>query len=86
MNLEISFTIEGQSQQTVPVRDRMLIGTLLSNDVVIRADGVEPIHAMVEIVDTNRFILTDLGSDTGVSVNSNKIDVEHELKVGDVFT
>ena len=86
MNLEISFTIEGQSQQTVPVRDRMLIGTLLSNDVVIRADGVEPIHAMIEILDSDRFVLTDLGSEAGVLLNANKINVEHDLKKGDTIT
>ena len=86
MNLEISFSIEGQSQQTIPLRDRMLIGTLLSNDVVIRSAGVEPIHAMIEILESDKYVLTDLGSESGVFLNGSKIDVEKELKAGDKVT
>ena len=41
----------------------------MSNEVVIRAPGVEPIHAMIEVLDDGDEILTDLGSQTGVQLN-----------------
>ena len=86
MNLEIRFTLPNQGPQTIPVKNRILIGTLMSNEVVIRAPGVEPIHAMIEVLDDGTEILTDLGSQTGVNVNGKQIEVESRLKVGDVIT
>jgi outer membrane biosynthesis protein TonB len=86
MNLEIHYTPPNQSRQVVPVRDRLMIGSLLSNEVVIRASGVEPIHAMIEVLENGIHILTDLGSQSGVYLNGQKVDVESPLKVGDKFT
>ena len=86
MNLEIRFTLPNQAPQTIPVKDRILIGTLMSNEVVIRAPGVEPIHAMIEVLDDGSEILTDLGSQTGVQLNGKQIEVESPIKIGDVVT
>lgn len=86
MNLEIHYTPPNQSRQVVPVRDRLMIGSLLSNEVVIRASGVEPIHAMIEVLENGIHILTDLGSQSGVFLNGQKVDVETPLKIGDKIT
>ena len=83
MNLEIRYSPPNQSQQVVPVRDRLMIGSLLSNEVVIRATGVEPIHAMIELLESGVVILTDLGSQSGVLLNGKKIEVEVTVAVGD---
>lgn len=85
MNLEIRFTLPNQAPQTIPVKERILIGTLMSNEVVIRAPGVEPIHAMIEVLEDGTEILTDLGSQTGVQLNGKQIEVESPLKIGDVI-
>ena len=86
MNLEIRFTLANQAPQTIPVSGRILIGTLMSNEVVIRAPGVEPIHAMIEVLEDGSEIITDLGSQAGVQVNGQTIDVEAKIKTGDVIS
>lgn len=86
MNLEIRYSPPNQSRQVVPVRDRLMIGSLLSNEVVIRASGVEPIHAMIEVLENGVHLLTDLGSQSGVLLNGKKIDVESPIKIGDKIT
>ena len=61
------------------------MGTLMSNEVVIRAPGVEPIHAMIEVLEDGSEIITDLGSQSGVQVNGKLIEVESKLRIGDVI-
>lgn len=85
MNLELRFNIPGQSPQVVPMsRTRMVVGTLLSSHVVVRAVNVDPIHAVFERGENDQWIVTDLGSMAGVKVNGAKIDVETVVKAGDV--
>ncbi len=86
MNLEIRYSPPNQSQQVVPVRDRLMIGTLLSNEVVIRATAVEPIHAMIEVLENGVHMLTDLGSHSGVLLNGKRVEVESPLSIGDKIT
>ena len=87
MRFQLSFTIPGQGPQTVEVEEApAIIGTLLSNQVVVRAPGVEPIHAMIEESDGGDWRITDLGSGSGVIINDRKIGVEAPIKVGDVLT
>jgi TonB family protein len=84
MAFELRFQIPGQLPRTVPVDQmRMMIGTLPSNHVVMRAPGVDPIHALIEEMDPGRWFVTDVGSETGVKVNGVLIDVESPLKPGD---
>jgi pSer/pThr/pTyr-binding forkhead associated (FHA) protein len=84
MAFELRFQISGQLLRTVPIdQSRMMIGTLPSNHVVIRAPGVDPIHALIEDLGNDQWIVTDVGSETGVKVNGVVIDVECTLKPGD---
>jgi hypothetical protein len=84
MAFELRFQIPGQLPRTVPIdQKRMMIGTLPSNHVVMRAPGVDPIHALIEEMEPGRWFVTDVGSETGVKVNGVLIDVESPLKPGD---
>lgn len=87
MALELRFTVPGQVPQVVLVnQSRMVIGTLLSNHVVLRAAGVEPIHAMIELNDSGQWMVTDLGSAAGVKINGQAIEVESPLTAGSTLT
>ncbi len=84
MGFELRFRVPGQLQETVPLtQSRTIIGTLMSNHVVLRAPDVEPIHAMVEEINDGQFVVTDLGSAAGVKVNGKPVEVESTLKIGD---
>ncbi len=84
MNLQLTFTVPGQPSKTVRlVGPRMVIGTLLSNQIVVRSAGIEPIHAMFEESENGSWSLIDLYSTSGVKLNGVKIDVDTPVKVGD---
>lgn len=62
--------------------DRMTVGTLESNDVVVEADGVSRVHAAFErFGDT--WCVRDLGSRNGTFVNGGRIIGEQALHPGD---
>lgn len=86
MAFELKFQIPGQLQRSIPLdHSRMMVGTLLSNQVVLRAPGVDPIHGLIEEVD-GQWQVTDVGADTGIKVNGVLIDVEEKIKPGDKIT
>lgn len=86
-SLELKFTIPGQIAQKVLLdQATMMVGTLLSNHVVLRASGVEPIHALIEATDGGGWMVTDLGSSTGVKLNGDLIDIESPIADGDRLT
>jgi FHA domain len=63
-------------------RERMTVGTLESNDVVVDADGVSRVHAVFErLGDT--WCVRDLGSRNGTFVNGGRIIGERALHAGD---
>ena len=62
--------------------ERMTVGTLESNDVVVDADGVSRVHAVFErFGDT--WCVRDLGSRNGTFVNGGRIIGERALHSGD---
>jgi outer membrane biosynthesis protein TonB len=84
MALELRFTIPGQVERMIPMdQPHIKIGALLSNQIVLRAPGVDPIHALIEEMNEGEFFITDLGSATGVKVNGRIIDVEQRINDGD---
>ncbi len=86
LDISISFTLPNEASKTLNVTEsRVLIGALLSNEVVLRAPGVDPIHAMIEEDEQGRKTLIDLGSSSGVKLNGNPVEVEAIIKVGDVL-
>ena len=87
MAFELKFQIPGQVARTVSLdQSRMMIGTLLSNHIVVRAPGVDPIHALIEETSAGVWMVTDVGSETGVKVNGVLVDVESQVKAGDKIT
>ncbi|MFK7872168.1 MAG: TonB family protein [Oligoflexales bacterium] len=86
MAFELRYQSKGRAEVSVNIdQDRLLIGTLPSNHVVIAGEGVEPIHALLE-KRGDEFWILDLGAEKGVLLNGKKIDVEHKTKVGDTFS
>ena len=84
MPFEVRFKLPGQDEQNVKLdQSPLMIGSLLSNQIILPSQGVEPIHALLEQVDDDNWLITDLGSEIGVEVNGKKIQVEATIKPGD---
>jgi hypothetical protein len=62
--------------------ERMTVGTLESNDVVVDADGVSRVHAVFERFG-DAWCVRDLGSRNGTFVNGGRIIGEQPLHSGD---
>jgi DNA-binding CsgD family transcriptional regulator len=62
--------------------ERLTVGTLESNDVVVDADGVSRVHAVFERFG-DAWCVRDLGSRNGTFVNGGRIIGEHALHSGD---
>ena len=88
MSFALKLDSPGQPPKSVPLTgDRILLGTLLSNHIVLQGKGIDPIHALIEAYDdgnTEQWIMTDLGSEGGVKLNGKKIEVEAEIRPSDV--
>jgi FHA domain len=62
--------------------ERVTVGTLETNDLVVDGDGVSRVHAVLErFGDT--WCVRDLGSRNGTFVNGDRIIGEHALHAGD---
>ncbi|MGZ3696969.1 MAG: FHA domain-containing protein, partial [Bdellovibrionota bacterium] len=71
-------------------KERLVIGSVISADVRILGDGVEPLHAVLEISSDAiggalGATIYDLASDSGVFINGKKV-VSSPLKSGDEIT
>ncbi len=85
--LAINISIPGQAEEKVSlIEGSLMVGTLSSNQVVLRAQDVEPIHAMFEDVGGKDWVIADLGSQAGIFINGAKVDVESKISVGDEIT
>jgi FHA domain len=62
--------------------ERLTVGTVESNDVVVDEDGVSRVHAVIERFG-DAWCIRDLGSRNGTYVNGGRIIGEHALDAGD---
>jgi DNA-binding CsgD family transcriptional regulator len=62
--------------------ERLTVGTLESNDVVVDSDGVSRVHAVFERFGET-WCVRDLGSRNGTYVNGSRVIGEHALHPGD---
>lgn len=84
MTLVLRVSIPGEQQQSFELtQPTMVIGRLPSNPIILHAPGVDPIHALLELDEQGQWRLTDLGSETGVRVNGQSIEVETKVQPSD---
>ena len=62
--------------------ERLTVGTLESNDMVVAAEGVSRVHAVFELFGES-WCIRDLGSRNGTFVNGGRIVGERALRAGD---
>ena len=87
MTLVVTFSMQGQPEQSIELtQSPVMIGSLLSNQLILSGPGIEPIHALLERKSETEWVLTDLGSESGVQVNGKSIDVEQKVSAGDSVT
>lgn len=83
----VRLDVIGQNGETVHtsefVKEKIVLGRILSADLRIDDPRVSRIHALLEVRGEN-IVLTDLASSHGTFVNGAKI-VEHKLKMGDTI-
>ena len=85
MSFALYFEVPGKDPQVVSLsQDVLKVGSLLSNQIVISSSEIEPIHFLLEQESEMQWLLTDL-SDSGLSVNGVRVDVDVKLKRGDTI-
>src|SRR5688572_1470021 len=67
------FHLEDESEIVVPLLETVSIGSSEGNDVVVEDSSIAPAHAEVEMSVTGRFVVRDLGSESGTFVNGRRI-------------
>lgn len=86
MDLEISASFPNRKNQRFPLTQKtMIIGSLPSNQIVLQAPNVDPIHALLEFT-SGHWVLTDLGSTDGVRVNGKAIAIEARIQLDEEFS
>ena len=89
MGFALKLDAPGQPPKSVPLTgDKILLGSLLSNHVVLHGKGVDPIHALIEAHEDSRgerWVITDLGSEGGIKLNGSVVEVEAEIRPSDVI-
>jgi adenylate cyclase len=73
----------GERQVPLDVGSTWRIGRTPENDVVLPADSVSRNHAMIQLTDSLKYYLIDLGSVNGSFVNGTRVSVPKALKDGD---
>ena len=78
---------QGQPTATYPLdKPAEVIGRMSDSDVVVNDPGASRHHAEIRTDGTGRYLLRDLGSTNGTSVNEQDITAEWELRPGDRIT
>ena len=62
------------------------IGRQLDNDIIVEDKRVSRYHAQIKFELNGQFIIYDLGSTNGITINGTPGMRQHTLRVGDRFT
>jgi len=62
------------------------IGRQLDNDIIVEDKRVSRYHAQIKYQPDGQFIIFDLGSTNGITVNGTPHLRQHTLRNGDLFT
>lgn len=74
----------GRDHQTLVIRkDRIVIGRVSGNDIVLPSDNVSRHHCTLEVRTDGTVIASDAGSTNGTFLNGDRIDGAAPLRVGD---
>lgn len=80
----VAFLIVDGASVIIIDKPIIMIGRKSSNDIVLNHEHVSRVHAQIRVIE-GRYILQDLGSTVGTSVNGKKID-QFTLRPGDVIS
>jgi hypothetical protein len=74
-------------QQNYPVEKAIInIGRQLSNDIIVEDKRVSRYHAQIKYQVDGQFVIYDLGSTNGITINNTPHMRQHVLRSGDKFT
>ena len=74
-------------QQVYRIEKRVInIGRQLSNDIIVEDKRVSRYHAQIKCQPDGQFVIFDLGSTNGITINSTPHMRQHVLRNGDRFT
>ncbi|MBI3535133.1 MAG: FHA domain-containing protein [Deltaproteobacteria bacterium] len=82
----VVLSLKGETEKVFKIhKERIVIGRVESSDVRLTGEDVAPLHAVLEVLkkdEGTRITIYDLGSETGISLNGQKVITE-QLKNGD---
>ena len=61
------------------------LGSLVSNPLIVMDPAADAIHCMIETTSAGQLKLIDLSSKAGIFLNGHRVDVEADLKDGDIL-
>jgi hypothetical protein len=74
-------------QQSYPIEKAIInIGRQLSNDIIVEDKRVSRYHAQIKYQVDGQFVIYDLGSTNGITINNTPHMRQHVLRNGDKFT
>jgi hypothetical protein len=74
-------------QQNYRIEKRVInIGRQLSNDIIVEDKRVSRYHAQIKYQPDGQFVIFDLGSTNGITINNTPHMRQHVLRNGDRFT
>jgi len=74
-------------QQNYPIEKAIInIGRQLSNDIIVEDKRVSRYHAQIKYQVDGQFVIYDLGSTNGITINNTPHMRQHVLRSGDKFT
>jgi hypothetical protein len=83
--LTISLAQSGQQVYRIE-KPVVNIGRQLSNDIIVEDKRVSRYHAQIKYQPDGQFVLFDLGSTNGITINNTPNQRQHVLQNGDRFT
>ncbi len=83
--LTISLAQSGQQVYRIE-KPVVNIGRQLSNDIIVEDKRVSRYHAQIKYQPDRQFVLFDLGSTNGITINNTPNQRQHVLQNGDRFT
>src|SRR2546421_9089781 len=83
----LSIRLPQSGQQIYQIEKPVInIGRQLSNDIIVEDKRVSRYHAQIKYQSNGQFVIFDLGSTNGITINGVVNQRQHTLRTGDRFT